>query len=620
MKRILSAIICLIIVIGILPTTAHAYEYQIKTLNILIKDPVASYTPGAIVDMESNISDPMISIHNQIVTWKDTFFNKTLTNKDEFVAGLPYKVTITLYCMVDVEFARDIYGNLATNITLNGRPVTVEKVGYVNGRIESVTFSYQYEPLSGMVISSVLVKGVPEPKAGEMPIFSFTLGSSVAYTFYHTEPITWYDENEKRFLSSDDTFVKGHRYRVQIWVAANRSKGYTFKLDSRGEPDVDVTINSFAPHSVNTAYEQDPREVIAISYLFPACKEAHTCAPKLVAQQDPTCVMPGFKAYYECSCGKCYEDAAGKKQITDMDGYGILPALGHQAGGWSYNGTHHYRKCTRCLEVIPGTTAAHSGGKATCVEKGKCTVCGYAYLPENEDHTPDTKWTACASLYHAKLCTLCGAHCDPEDHVPGPAATETKPQTCKVCGYIIKPAKGHKHQLTRVAPKPATCMEEGNIEYYSCTGCNDCFTDAAAKNKISDKTSVKIGALGHTASEDWSNNEQYHWRTCTVCKAELDETKMLHEEENGKCNTCGHTTVPGETTPDPTTPAPTTPDPTTSEPPTSETKPGAPTETTPTQSQEKETSNGSWLIILLLALVCSAAASLVTLFIIKRKK
>ena len=34
MKRILSAIICLIIVIGILPTTAHAYEYQIKTLNI----------------------------------------------------------------------------------------------------------------------------------------------------------------------------------------------------------------------------------------------------------------------------------------------------------------------------------------------------------------------------------------------------------------------------------------------------------------------------------------------------------------------------------------------------------------------------------------------------------
>ena len=380
MKKLLCMLICVVLLMGVLPATVSAAETEIKTLNIKIKDPVASYTPGGVVGMDSNIDDPMGYLPMKIATWEDTFYHKTLTYQDEFVAGLPYKVTVNLSTFVGYSFARDIYGQLAAKITINGHPVTVDKVYYLEGKITEVTVSYQYEPLGGMVISSALVKNVPTPVAGNTPSFSFTLGAN-CYGFYPTEPVTWYDETAKRFLKSDDTFIQGHRYRVQIWLAADRENGYTFKV-TNGNPDVNVTLNSFTPDSVVTAYEQDPREVISIGYTFPACK-AHTCAPTLVAKQEPTCLMPGFKAYYECSCGKCFEDAAGKKEITDMDGYGILAALGHVEGSWSYNGTHHYKKCTRCQEVIPGTTDAHIGGNASISQTGICSICGSSYKGTN---------------------------------------------------------------------------------------------------------------------------------------------------------------------------------------------------------------------------------------------
>ena len=101
MKKFLSLLICLVLLMGLLPTTAFATgDSQIKTLNIKIADPVASYTPGSVLGMDSNIDDPMFHIPSKIATWEDTFFHTTLTKDDEFVAGLPYKVTIHLCTMV----------------------------------------------------------------------------------------------------------------------------------------------------------------------------------------------------------------------------------------------------------------------------------------------------------------------------------------------------------------------------------------------------------------------------------------------------------------------------------------------------------------------------------------
>ena len=206
----------------------------------------------------------------------------------------------------------------------------------------------------------------------------------------------------------------------------------------------------------------------------------------------------------------------------------------HTASEWRTTGAYHYTACTECGDML--NQEDHKGGVATCSTKGKCTVCGYAYVEENEEHNPDTsKWIACGNLYHAHLCKDCGAHAVTEDHKAGPAATETQPQTCTVCGYIIAPAKNHVHKLTKVERVEPTCIEAGNVEYYTCDGCSDVFTDSNGKTKLSDAV---IAPLGHTTSDDWKYNETNHWRICSVCNEVLIETEMAHEMENGTCATC----------------------------------------------------------------------------------
>jgi len=602
MKKLLSLVLCTLMLLALMPVLTQTVSAQsLSKFDIRLDEPVASYSPDF---------TPQFNTDAQVyttVTWQENSpgFSAKLNSSDEFKAGLAYKAVIWVKFGDGYNLATDQAGDLAAALTVNGKAISSLKIEERNsrGQIVAVTITCEYGPLSGMEISRAQVTGIPAPVAGKMPIYSFTLGSSNAYGFYPTQPIVWWDKTTGKEMDSGDTFVTGHIYQVEIWLAANREQGYTFRLDSRGEPSVNVTLNSWAADSVITAYEQDPREVITVYHTFEACPAAHVCSPKLVAQQDPTCVLPGFKAYYECSCGLCYADAKGQKPITDMDGYGIIPALGHVEGSWSFNSTHHYKKCTRCREAIPGTEVAHSGGTLSCLETGKCSTCGYGYLQPSEDaHVYESKWTARGDMYHFHKCIYCGAHGDIADHVPGPAATETAPQTCKVCGYIITPAKNHKHDLTRVPETPADCTQPGNIEYYFCTGCNDCFTDAQAKNKIPESMSVEIAPLGHTVSDAWSYDQEFHWRTCSVCEQVLEETKMSHEGE--VCASCGYREGQAPLATEPTEPAEST----------------APTQPAKETDPAEKTDGVNWLMAVLVGLVCFAAGITVTVILLKKKK
>ena len=126
--------------------------------------------------------------------------------------------------------------------------------------------------------------------------------------------------------------------------------------------------------------------------------------------------------------------------------------------------------------------------------------------------------------------------------------------------------------------------------------------------------SVSIGALGHTTAESWNYDETYHWRLCSVCNVVLTETKLLHDAENGKCTTCGYVIGSGEiltgTEPDETVPAL----PTEAEKVTDTAKPSA------EDSQTEEQDGNSLITILLVALVCFAAAITATVIILKKKK
>ena len=106
-------------------------------------------------------------------------------------------------------------------------------------------------------------------------------------------------------------------------------------------------------------------------------------------------------------------------------------AHNHLSNDWESNETEHWQVCT-CGAVF--NKAEHSGGKATCKAKAKCADCGAEYGDTNPNH--------------------------------------------------------HGDKLKHVVAKDATTSEEGNIEYWYCEACEKYFSDADAKNKITQAQTV----------------------------------------------------------------------------------------------------------------------------------
>ena len=103
----------------------------------------------------------------------------------------------------------------------------------------------------------------------------------------------------------------------------------------------------------------------------------------------------------------------------------------HDWSAWTSNGDGtHSRRCT-CNAV---ETQNCSGGTATCKDKAKCAVCGAEYGDTNPYH--------------------------------------------------------HGDKLKHVVAKDATTSEEGNIEYWYCKACEKYFSDADAKNEITQAQTV----------------------------------------------------------------------------------------------------------------------------------
>ena len=476
---------------------------------------------------------------------------------------------------------------------------------------------------------------------------------------YSVYSIEWYDRTDSRFLDTGEKFQADHQYKATVWVEAK--EGYQFSHADDNTPAIGGYING-EEVEVTKAFEYKAWAMVCLTYYFPSTpakgwiKSVSLIVPAPVVGEEPSytqltgngygsanvsfsgsgnpnmqngiawyvgseLLKPGHDSFdentiYTFHCllfpeGENYRftpDAKvtvnGKEAEVSLDYDTFLsvtyefPATGakhtHTPSEWRTTGAYHYKACTECGDMLDQED--HKGGVATCEKDGVCSVCGYAYI-EAKEHKWSPTYLYQDATGHAWICADCKATSAIEKHNPGPAATNTTPQTCKDCGYIIAPAKNHTHELTKIPQTPATCLEEGNIEYYACSGCNNRFTDAEAKNQIPDTMSVAVGALGHTPSDVWGVDDDYHWRVCTTCNQVLDETKMQHDVTDGKCTTCNYVIGDRVTNPE-TTPA----------------------ETTPEPGHNAEQDNNAWIKILLVALVCFAAAITATVIILKRKK
>lgn len=450
--------------------------------------------------------------------------------------------------------------------TVNGVQATVKSKSATDAEIGiSVT-------CFGSIYSGDIAPVAILPKAGNTPDYEVTYAAPQCNHIDYARVLGWYDVATGDKLYSNDTFQTGKKYRVEIELTA----AYLYKF-ARDANDKMAYAPYITGHSVD-------------SYSF------------------------GYDSY------------RGSETITVVKTFATESvACTHTPSAWRTTGAYHYKACTTCGDFLEQED--HYGGTATCSKKGKCTVCGYEYIEENENHTPDTsKWVARAEMYHYHPCALCGAHCDIEEHrwsprqhsvgaqghayqcadcagydtvsphTPGPEATDTEPQTCTDCGHIITPAKNHKHQITAVDANAPTCTRDGNIAYYMCTDCGAFFADKDGKVPLAD--SILLPAPGHTTADGWKYDKDSHWQICTTCKEVISGTKASHQDADGVCPVCSYTLgaeIPEETQ-----------------------------ATQPTQPEKTDNDPGNepidWWILVLIGLVCFGAAVTVVVILSKKKK
>ena len=299
-------------------------------------------------------------------------------------------------------------------------------------------------------------------------------------------------------------------------------------------------------------------------------KAAHTWDEGTVTT-SPTCTAAGEKTF---TCTAC---SATKKET--------IPATGHAWDTeWSKDNDHHWHKCKNCNAIDESTKAPHSWDNvevttpATCTAAGvktfTCTACSATKketIPAT-GHTPDaavrenivaatcttagsydevvyctacgnevsrtrktidklahdydtTKWVKADENQHGHKCKNCDAITDLTAHVPGAAATETTPQLCTECGYVIAPATHPVHTWVFVAETPATCNATGVKEHYKCDCRRKSVTDGVYDIVSDTELILAIDPANHTGAPDskWHSDSANHWQEYTCCHARANE-------------------------------------------------------------------------------------------------
>lgn len=182
------------------------------------------------------------------------------------------------------------------------------------------------------------------------------------------------------------------------------------------------------------------------------------------------------------------------------------------------------KTCSVC-QATEGAAKGHSWVDATCTTPKTCSVCktteGTAL-----GHAWDTEWSK-DNDYHWHKCKNCDAITDLTAHVPGAAATETTPQLCTKCGYVIAPATHPVHTWVFVAETPATCNAAGEREHYKCTCGRTSFKNGDVYNINEDASVLTIekNSANHTGAPDskWHSDSANHWQEYTCCYARANE-------------------------------------------------------------------------------------------------
>ncbi len=118
-------------------------------------------------------------------------------------------------------------------------------------------------------------------------------------------------------------------------------------------------------------------------------------------------------------------------------------------------------------------------------------------------------------------CETCHAKKDEYPHTAGDPATETTPQICIHCEYVIAPAV-HEHEIGE------TWYSDAEYHWHRCekSGCYE--TQDKVKHDYDNacdvdcNTCAAIRVPPHTFNPEWKANSEGHWQVCSECDAKSE--------------------------------------------------------------------------------------------------
>ncbi len=141
-----------------------------------------------------------------------------------------------------------------------------------------------------------------------------------------------------------------------------------------------------------------------------------------------------------------------------------------------------------------------------------CNVCG---ATRTVSHTYSSSYSSDANN-HWRVCSSCGYKGYVENHIPGSAATETSPQKCLACGYVINKALGHTHQI-------GSSYEKDSYQHWHECSDKNCGARLNVEDHVFDDGSV---------TKDPTTTEKGEMTyVCTICGVEkYEDIDVLPED------------------------------------------------------------------------------------------
>ena len=139
-------------------------------------------------------------------------------------------------------------------------------------------------------VDTVAVYELTYPTADTKPDLLVSVEEDAGYMLYDEYTVEWYDETDKRYLESTDTFVRDHVYTV--WVYLQARDGYEFKTDGN-VPKVTGTIFRDAA-KVEKVFGYQAWYAIALVYTFEPCPSRRIKNVDFTIDAPAAYKMPSF--------------------------------------------------------------------------------------------------------------------------------------------------------------------------------------------------------------------------------------------------------------------------------------------------------------------------------------